>query len=260
MPERGVNRRASTPSSGRSLKSTDTGVRILTALTDADGPLTLTDLAARTGAGASTAHRHLAGFVDAGLVRQDRSGGTYDLGPVALQIGLAALARLDVIGLAEPRLRFIAEETGLTALLSVWGDRGPTIVRWQRAAIPFVTSLGLGSVLPATRSATGLAFLAFLPTAATEAALRKQNVGKLADPSTLDRCRSRRHIHVDGTVVPGLRAVASPILDLQGEAAAVITLIGADTTIADPAHKASAVLCDATAELSAALGYRDPAE
>jgi DNA-binding IscR family transcriptional regulator len=105
MPERDARHQATTRSDGRSLKSTDTGVRILTALADADGPLSLTDLATRTGAGASTAHRHLAGFVAAGLVRQDQSGGTYDLGPAALQIGLAALARLDIIGLAEPKLR-----------------------------------------------------------------------------------------------------------------------------------------------------------
>lgn len=256
MPDTRIGRPATGRESHRSLKSTDTSVRLLSALADADGPLSLTELARDIGTGVSTTHRHLAGFIEAGLVRQDRSGGSYDLGPLALRIGLSALARLAVVDLAEPYLRRIADQTGLTALLSVWGDRGPTIVRWQRAALPFVTSLGLGSVLPASRSATGIAFLAFLPASVTGSVVEREAGTKQVDADAVAACRSRGFAQVDGTVVPGLRAMASPILDLQGEAAAVITLIGADTTLADPNHTAAEILCDVTSDLSAALGFR----
>lgn len=239
----------------RGLKSTDTGMRLLNLLAAADGPMSLTELASGVGVGVSTAHRHLAGFVDAGLVRHEHSGGAYDLGPLALKIGLAALSRLDVIAIAEPRLLTLAVSTKLTALLSVWADRGPTIVRWQRAPMPFVTSLGLGSTLPATRSATGLVFLAFLPTSVTAGIVAREGEHPV-DPEVMAKCRADRLIAADGTVIPGLRAIASPILDLQGEAAAAITLIGADPALTGAEHNAGSILRDTTAELSAALGHR----
>lgn len=239
----------------RGLKSTDTGMRLLGLLATAEGPMSLTDLAAGVGAGVSTTHRHLAGFVDAGLVKHERSGGHYDLGPLALKIGLAALSRLDVVATAESRLLTLAVRTKLTALLSVWADRGPTIVRWQRAPMPFVTSLGLGSTLPATRSATGLVFLAFLPTSVTAGVVAREGE-RPVDPEVMANCRASRLASADGTVIPGLRAVASPILDLQGEAAAAITLIGADPVLTGGEHDAGSILRETTAELSAALGHR----
>ncbi|MEM7445275.1 MAG: IclR family transcriptional regulator [Pseudomonadota bacterium] len=261
MAETATARRGRPPShtsERRGLKSTDTGSRILCALA-ADGPLGLTELAFAGSVGVSTAHRHLAGFIEAGLVRQAGSGGHYDLGPVSLQIGLAALSRLDVVALAEPKLRDLADGTGFTALLSVWSDRGPTIVRWQRAPLPFVTSLGLGSVLPATRSATGLAFLAFLPRAVTAEVVARER-GREVDARQLADFRSTRLATVDGTVIPGLSAIASPALDLQGEAAAVVTLIGADKAFADGDASANRRLLQATSGLSAALGYRSKDE
>ena len=239
----------------RGLKSTDTGMRLLSLLAAAEGPLSLTELAAGAGVGASTAHRHLAGFVDAGLVKHERSGGDYDLGPLALKIGLAALSRLDIVAIAEPRLLSLAVRTKSTALLSVWADRGPTIVRWQRAPMPFVTSLGLGSTLPATRSATGLVFLSFLPTSVTAGAVAREGE-HLVDAESIGRCRASRLAWVDGTVIPGLSAIASPILDLQGEAAAAITLTSPDPALTLEEHGARSFLRETTAELSAALGHR----
>ncbi|MFX9604647.1 hypothetical protein ABTP42_19860, partial [Acinetobacter baumannii] len=49
------------------------------------------------------------------------------------------------------------------ALLAVWGNAGPTVVRWQRTASFVFTSLGLGTTLPLLNSATGRVFLAFAP-------------------------------------------------------------------------------------------------
>ena len=63
-------------------------------------------------------------------------------------MGLAAVRRLDPVQLIEQALPALVAETGYTALLTVWSNRGPTVVHWQRSRNPFVTNLGLGSVLP----------------------------------------------------------------------------------------------------------------
>ena len=86
----------------------------------------------------------------------------YDFGPLALRLGLAAIQRRDPIQATERALPDLVAETGFTALLAVWSNRGPTIVHWQRTG-DLVTSLNLGSVLPVARSSLGRMLLAFLP-------------------------------------------------------------------------------------------------
>lgn len=133
--------------------------------------------------------------------------------------------------------------TGLTALLAVWSEGGPTVVRWERAASPIVTSFGLGTTLPLLSSATGRAFLAFLPRHLTNALATIEldraahNTALLADIRTDDAdrlsdlaegIRASGMASVDGRYIPGLAALAAPVLNWQGEAEAVVTLIGTD--------------------------------
>ena len=104
-----------------------------------------------------------------GLVVQGADS-RYDFGPLALRLGLAAIQRLDPIQATERALPALVEETGFTALLAVWSNRGPTVVHWQRTG-DLVTSLNLGSVLPVARSSLGRMLLAFLPAGVTAEAL-----------------------------------------------------------------------------------------
>src|SRR5437763_12385177 len=142
------------PRKRRGIQSIDTGIRLLEVLEKADGPLALKELSARAEMDPSGAHRYLASFVRCGLVRQEADA-RYDFGPLALHMGLAAIRRLDPVQLTEQALPELVSETSYTALLTVWSNRGPTAVHWQRSRHPFVTHLGLGSVLPITRPATG---------------------------------------------------------------------------------------------------------
>jgi DNA-binding IclR family transcriptional regulator len=64
----------------------------------------LKDVAAAAGMSAAKAHRYLVSFQRIGLVAQDERNSRYDLGPAALKIGLASLARLDPVRLARERI------------------------------------------------------------------------------------------------------------------------------------------------------------
>jgi DNA-binding IclR family transcriptional regulator len=215
---------------GRGVQSVETSVAILRALAEAPGPLTLTDLSRRTGLAAAKLHRYLVSFVDTGMI-DHRKSGAYDLGRGCAELGMAALARVDPINRAADALPQLVDATGVTAMLSVWGSEGPTVVRWERAARPLVTALGVGAVLPVLTSATGLAFLGWLPERVVLAALAD------ADPVSLRSLRAR--IRADGcatadqTFIPGLWALAAPVLDLQGQAVAVVTLVSTDRTLLD---------------------------
>jgi DNA-binding IclR family transcriptional regulator len=244
----------------RGIQSVDTGMRLLEVLQRADGPLALKDLSALAGLDPSSAHRYLASFARCGLVRQDPDT-RYDFGPLALHIGLAAIRRLDPVQLTEQALPALVEDTGFTALLCVWSNRGPTVVHWRRSRTPFVTNLGLGSVLPIANSATGTVLIAFLPAAVTADAIaeegRRRTVDRVAFERSVERARKTRLAYVDSSVIPGLAAVASPVLQWNGEAAAAVTLIGPDHALARPAHPAAQKLREFCLRLSREFGAPD---
>lgn len=224
------------PAHSGGIQSLDSALRLLKTLAGRGGPVALSDLARDCAMPVSKAHRYLASFAHAGLVRQAGKSGKYDLGPGAIALGLAAMARVDAINAAADGLPDLCSETGLTALLSVWGNSGPTVVRWERAANFMVTTLGLGSTLPVLGSATGHVFLAFLPRSVTEARLQidRHNLPDTDPDALAESVRRDGYASVSGDLLLGLSALAAPVLDWQGQAQAVVTLIGTDKAITRP--------------------------
>lgn len=224
------------------LKSLDAALGVLAFMASQKGPLSLTDIARRCGMPTSKIHRYLASFVDAKLVKQEGPSGRYDLGPGAMKLGLAAIARHDFINYAADGLSDLASQTGMTVLLSVWANDGATVVRWERGVSPTVTSMGLGTSFPLLNSATGRVFLAWGPKAALKASIDNELRRAARNPAIIsdlkptkagvndliDITRERGFASVDGKFIPGLVAAAAPILDWQGEAQAAITLVGVD--------------------------------
>lgn len=230
----------------RGIQSVETGMKLLRVLIEAEGPQSLTELARTAGMSASKAHRYLASFEREGLVRQDPGTGVYDLGVMALRLGMAALGRVDQVGEACARLAGLVEKTGCTARLSVWGERGPVIIRMARGDRTYSTAFSIGSILPVIRSATGRVFLAFLPEVETrhlvKEALAHDTVrfpkpGPISARADLDhelsQIRELKLAFTDGYITPGMRVIASPVLNSQRQAAAVVSLIGNDIDLID---------------------------
>ncbi len=229
------------PRSG-GIQSLDAALKVLTHMAAQPGPVSLSDLARDLDMPLSKVHRYLASFHHAGLVEQRQRSGKYDLGATAIELGLAAIGRHDFVNEPSAHLEQLRDETGLTVLLSVWGAGGATVVRWERAASPVITSMGLGTTLPLLNSSTGRIFLAYAPRAtvqtllATELDRAVKNPAVIAgiDPTQagidllIKSVREKGYATVHGDYIPGLVAVAAPILDWQGEAQAAITLIGTD--------------------------------
>ncbi len=233
---------------GSGLKSLDSALDLLTYMARQNGPLTLSEIARNCRMPLSKVHRYLASFVQSGLVRQEGRSGRYDLGPQAMKLGLAALARNDFVNRTADGLPELAADTSMTALLAVWADQGATVVRWERGVTPTVTSIGLGTTLPLLNSATGRVFLTWAPRAAIRTACDSELRRAVRNPALLPdmapnktsvtnlirRIRERGFASVDGQFIPGLVAAAAPILDWQGEAQAAVTLFGVDPAAIDP--------------------------
>lgn len=250
-----------TPSPRRGIQSVDIGFRVLAALAAEPAPATLTIVAKRSGLSTSQAHRYLASLVASGMAQQNPASGRYDLGPQAIQIGLAALARTDVFAEADPEIAAFTHDTGRTTLVAALGPLGPVVVRWHAGRMPVTTSLTVGSVLPLLGSATGRVFFSFMN--ADEAAGRLKGL-PAAQHRSLDIAAIRGAVRgamsasVDELLIPGLRATAVPILDLQTRAALVVTVMATpafdrreDTTVVGK-------LIDVCAKLTERIGGRWP--
>jgi DNA-binding IclR family transcriptional regulator len=213
----------------RGIQSIEIGMRIVDVLAASEGPLPLSNIAQITGMAAPQVHRYLHSLIAAGTARQDLATGHYDLGPGVLRIGLAALARTDAFKIVDRVVESYVETSGQTVQIAALGPTGPTIVRIYQGRPALLTTLQVGVVLPLTASATGRVFLAFAPPAETAAAIANEGVSGL-DRATLDELRAAirqdgRSVET-GSVIPGLRATAFPIFDLQGRAILVATVLG----------------------------------
>lgn len=241
----------------KGVQSVQTAMAILMVFAEVRGPLTLTEIGQRTGIAPAKVHRYLASLVDAGMI-DHRKSGSYDLGRMAAALGTAAIARVDVANRAADCLPELVDRAGCTAMMSVWGTEGPTVVRWERAMPPLVTALGVGTVLPLLTSATGLTFLAWSPDRLMGDALTPENRDEIS--------ALRKRIRVDGiaeakeTFIPGLFALAAPVLDLQGQAAAVVTLVSTDRSILEPKSTARAALKEMFPVVRMAVPGSDPAD
>lgn len=220
------------------IQSIEVGVPLLRVLADQGAPMMLRDLARAAGMPAAKAHRYLVSFVRTGLVTQDALSGRYDLGHFALDLGLASLARLDAVRVATPILDALGEEIGETVALAVWGNMGPTIVRWVDSRRPVTVNLRTGAVMPLLHSAIGLCFVSFfdsplLRRRVEEELLVNSRSGDPRGPITRQQldaviadCRQHGLSRAVGSVIPGINAFCAPVFDHEGKMALAITGLG----------------------------------
>jgi DNA-binding IclR family transcriptional regulator len=249
----------------KGVRSVEHSARLLLALIEGGEALPLKSVAAASRMSASTAHRYLASLTRVDFVRQDPVTGFYDLGPLAIRLGLAALSRFDFVERADQELRGLTQRLRIDGHVSIWGDYGPTIIRVRQANSPILTNLRLGRNLPLFASASGRIFLAFLPEEMTRAALdaemaRQTDVleARQAVQRIIREVRQQGFAYTDGSVVPGLRAIAAPILDLQGGLCACVALVSPSESLV---RFPNAMLDDllATAQkTSRGLGWNPP--
>ncbi len=245
--------------SRQGIQSIEVAGPLLLALAKASGPLSLSALARSAGMPAAKAHRYLVSLIRIGLVEQDSATGQYDLGGLALELGLVSLGRLDAIRLADETLAALRDITSETVALATWGNFGPTYIRLLQSRRPVTINLQIGSVMPMTYTATGLCFAAFLPESETEELLHKelaQNRSERLDaPQTIEELvpllqETREHGmarmlgHLDpsaarapaGTraaerLLAGFNAFSAPVFDHHGSMRFALTVVGSSAHI-----------------------------
>jgi DNA-binding IclR family transcriptional regulator len=233
----------------RGIQSIEVGGQLLRALVHHGRPMALKDLAREADMTAAKAHPYMVSFGRLGLIEQDRASGHYLLGPLALQLGLISLQQADPVHIATPLIAQLAQQTGHTVALAVWGARGATIVRTAESPSPVHVNMRHGTVFSLTNTASGRVFAAFLDADAVRQLLederqrQKQRKGTEPAPAAgmppvqplpswsdferqLQEVRTHGISRSDGEVIEGVSAMAAPVFDHTGAIVLAVTAIG----------------------------------
>ncbi len=226
-------------------------------------PMMLKDLAAGSGMPAAKAHRYLVSFIRLGLVEQEASTGRYELGSFALQLGLAALNRLDPVRFGTPVLAELRDALEHSTAMAVWGTHGATIVRWEEASDAVTVNLRTGAVMPLLSSAIGRCFLAYsrpeVVASFLEAELTAPNAPSREEVQRIiDEVRGKGVSRVKGELLPGIHALCAPVFDHQGHIVLALTVV-APAALLDVSWdgRPANVLKEAAQRLSTRLGCID---
>lgn len=242
-------------------------MRIAKSLLDGRPAMMLKDIAEASGLPTPKTHRYLVSMIRAGLVVQDPVTSRYDLGPLALQIGLAAMDRIDHIQLGLSAIADLRDELNEATALATWTENGPTVLRWERPHRPISLSVTMGNSLPLLTTASGRAFAAYLPQDRLKALLDAE----MHDSSFPRSLRSKAAIarmfegvRREGLAVvdenhmmSGVVSIGGPVFNAANNVTLVMTVIGIDGLLDVGAKSPIAqALRKATRRLSERLGYR----
>lgn len=225
----------------------------------ADRPVwALNDLTAASGMNKTTVHRLMATLIQAGWV--DRTGeGAYRIAMPLFEIGSAALAKLDIRSAAKPFMTELATTFGNTAYLMVPAEQGAVCIDLLEGRNSLVVAgITIGSVMPYHAAAGPTVMLAH-----SEALRREWITGEL--PAITERTITdvdRLVEHLDGIreagyslsnsdYLPGVAAVAAPILGRDGSVVASISVGGrAEEFEGDALAAKIEKVCDAGARIT----------
>jgi IclR family acetate operon transcriptional repressor len=209
------------PSAGRSgdVRSVARAAALLACFADADEPLTLTELARRTGLTMSTAHRLLGTLCSEGLLCRERDGERFLPGPLLLRLSRSSLLA-DDLGEIESVLTRLATETGESVCFGVRRGNEVALLLAVQSSQALRVEIRLGARQGLLRSAAGRALLAFAdlppkraiepfelePAPSAEALTTRDQV-----VTDIAAAAFRGFAILDGELGEGVRALAAPV-------------------------------------------------
>ncbi len=215
-----------------------------------DGPIGVTEVAARVGLPKSTAARMLASLAGEGAVEQVPGESRYRLGARIVSLAAGVVPTRSIIALARPVLIDLASTTGEAAGLSVADGFVVHYVDQVETAHQVLVRDWTGTRLPMHAVSSGQVFLAHLAPSSVDRLLAHP-VERYTPRTVVEPARLRdklRQIQIEGYAwtqdefAEGLNSVAAPITDAVGEVTAAVHVhgpsfrfppAGAEATIAD---------------------------
>lgn len=206
-----------------SLNSLRRGFLILETFGIGEQSLSNAEITARTGLPKSTVSRLTGVLCELGYLQPASATGGFRIGAGALRLGYSALASMNIRQRARQPLQELASRASVSASLGIRQGLDMLYIEQARGAAAVTTRLTVGDRLPIFVSAIGQAYLATCDAeelAEIEALLAVNDPAAAAGLASLAedaRAQIAQHgfcLSTDSWV-PGIHAVAAPVLDLD---------------------------------------------
>jgi DNA-binding IclR family transcriptional regulator len=198
-------------------------IRLMTAIADAGGPVTIQSLAQRLELPPSTVHRLLQVLRDEGLVERHSRRAEYRIGPGWYRMAARVVEGMDAVQLARPVVRRVGETAGEACLFGLYlaREHALTFVVRHRSPHPLGYRVTMNEPLALAWGASGKAILAHLPDPTIAEVLAglgpSPAAGVDAEPNALQeeltRLRSEPYVISHGERLPGAVGIAAPVFD-----------------------------------------------
>lgn len=231
---RGRPRGTATTSPATSVQALDRALHLLDILANADG-VTLTALAKESGLAASTVHRLLTTLAAHGFVEAAEQEQAWVIGVEAFRVGQAFHRRFRVATMGRPAMRDLMEATGETANIAIFEGGDVVFIAQVESAEPIRAFFRAGERRHAHASGIGKALLAEMPRDRVERLIRDKGLPRFTDATITDPerlfteladIRRRGWALDDEERSRGMRCIAAPIFDDNGEAIAGLSISG----------------------------------
>ena len=252
----------------QSLNAVEKAILLLDCFLNENQPLSLKELTEKTGWPKSTVHNLLSAMRRQEIIVQNEEDGRYSMGIHVFQLGNAVAHGLDIIQIAKPYMRTVAETVNRSVHLTAL--RYPNVVliaRSEPSKNPLKMIVAAGTPMALYYNAHGKLFLAHMPDSAVEEYLRSTALTSFTSKTITDPQALRNQIQdirEQGYAVEknernmGIYGVAAPVLDAQGKLAYGFGVVGFFSDI--NSHEFIAAIRQvrrAAYEISLQIGYKE---
>ncbi|HWF51006.1 MAG TPA: IclR family transcriptional regulator [Solirubrobacteraceae bacterium] len=224
-------------------------------------PRTITELAEVVGLTAVEVAPLVAGLERHHLLAWDAEG--VRPGTAALRFARSGVGREDLVELAQPSMRRLAEESGETANLILPRPAGTEAIAQVDGRHLLGATNWIGRELGLHSTAAGKVFIAFGAAELPDGELEQITAATVTDRARLSReldaVRDQGYATIVDELEPGLSAVAAPVRDRGGAVVAALTASGASLRLAPQRLRLLGRVCLEQAHaLSNRLGHDAP--
>lgn len=219
----------------RGIHAMEVGGTLLQYLADAGKPVSMTGLSTATALPLNQVFTYMVSLVRTGLVRRDSMTQSFEPGPLALKLGLRALAQRYPLHETVELLAELLENHTHGAFIAIWTDSGPTVIQYHGPEMYVHVGLHVGSVMSIAHSSTGRLFAAFLPRQIIQPMLAREiEGGESVSSRRLDEelehlvqdVRGRRLSRTLGVPIPGVDSLSTPVFNPSGQLIFSVTVFG----------------------------------
>lgn len=219
---------------------------ILSAVSSSKEGLGISELAKNLKMAKSTVHGMTSALEELGAVMRDPLSKKYKLGFTLLEIGRSAYTQIDLQASARPVMENLMEKTQTSVFLGILNWDHVTILDIVESSQDLKITAPVGTTIPLLAGAVGKVFLASMGDRQARKIVESKGLPRFTDNSIIDAAlyfKELKQVGAQGFAVddeeyiPGVRAVASPLMGL-GQLRSAIWIVGFKASLDEKKMKA----------------------